>query len=97
MERHDHTSVQAIQGIEERESSRQHDQRGACSQYVGRGFDYRNIQTKESQRLHTECENSQGGWQCCKGCAKAIGKQDRQVGYLVSKGKRLSVATNRGQ
>ena len=27
----------------------------------------------------------------------ATGKQDRQVGYLVSKGKRLSVATNRGQ
>ena len=27
----------------------------------------------------------------------AGGKQDRQVGYLVSKSKRLSVATNRGQ
>ena len=27
----------------------------------------------------------------------ATGKQDRQVGYLVSKSKRLSVATNRGQ
>lgn len=64
----DDQGLQEVQGFEEREPARQHDQYRVGAEHAGGGSHYRDFQTAATARTESKQARSPKRWQCSKGC-----------------------------